>query len=62
MGFTLGKHFAFLAGDYLKIGCTGMKVDEWLEKYRAVGIEAGYTEGEIERYGKLIKFCKNLIE
>ena len=38
-----------------------MTVDEWLEKYKEIGKESGYSDREIQVYGGIIRFIKENI-
>lgn len=50
-----GKHHAIAAGGYISIGCERHTYDEWLESYKKIGEEYGYTPDTIDRYGAWIK-------
>ena len=52
--FSAGKDFAWTADQHIKIGCIYNTVSWWLENYKAVGKENGYTEEQIRLYGKFI--------
>jgi len=53
--FGAGKHTAIAAGGYISIGCERHTYKHWLKHYIKIGEVNGYTEAEIERYGKWIK-------
>lgn len=53
--FTLGQHSGFCYGEYIQIGCEHRSIKDWLQTYKEVGKEHGYTEDEIYNYGLLIK-------
>jgi len=55
ISFQAGKHFAYYADSYIKIGCLCESVSWWLENYKAVGKKEGYSEAEIKRYGSFIE-------
>ena len=56
--FYLGKDFGFYHEGFVEIACEGMQLDEWLENYKKVGKEAGYTDREIERYKDQLDLLK----
>ena len=62
--FTLGKHFGFYYDGYVKIGCIGMNIDEWLEQntIKKIGKENNYTKSQIKAYYLQIKLIKLLID
>lgn len=43
----------------IQIGCVILPAQEWLEKYKEIGIEQQYTEEQIAEYGRLIKFLND---
>jgi len=63
IGFCLGEHFGFMTlhNQYVRIGCKGMSLDDWLLNYQEVGKIEGYTEEEIRRYGVQLKALKEMI-
>ena len=65
--FTLGKHFAYFhrsnaypTGNYLRIGCLGMSLQEWLNKYEEIGKKEGYSRVEVDNYGLMIKLLNHI--
>lgn len=56
VGFYLGKHFGFyhVSSNYLKIGCVGKTLEEWIEEVDEVGRKNNYSEAEIKRYKRMI--------
>lgn len=40
---------------YFKIGCETFPVDHWIENYKQIGMDSGYSAGQIELYGDVIK-------
>jgi hypothetical protein len=51
---TLGAHFYFYHEGYLKIGCKGMSLFEWMLSYEDVGKFQGYSKKQIYLYGTII--------
>jgi len=41
----------------IAIGCKVCIAKKWLENYKSIGKANGYSEREIEKYGKHIKFA-----
>lgn len=58
--FQFNRHFAFHHEGYVKIGCQGMALDEWLDSYEEIGKKEGYTEKEIKAYCLWLKMLKEL--
>src|ERR1700723_1951499 len=56
--FQSNRNFGYCYDGIIQIGCKGMLIDEWLEKYQEIGKEYDYSELEIEIYGDFIKMCK----
>ncbi len=56
--FQANRDFAFHHEGYIKIGCKGMMLDEWLDRYEEIGKEEGYTNQEITMYGHWLKGLK----
>ena len=54
--FGLSRHTITIDGKYLNIGCKTLTIKQWLKQYKEIGKENGYTEEEIEEYGRMIKF------
>jgi uncharacterized protein YjbI with pentapeptide repeats len=54
-GFYCGKDFGFHHEGYVKIGCVGMPLQDWLMKYKEIGKEHGYSGEDIQRYGIMLK-------
>ena len=53
---NLGRHFAFFHEGYLKIGCEGRIIEDWLHCYKEIGASAKYSLEEIKLYKNFIKF------
>ena len=61
--FSLGAHSGFAhfgdqyeGGSYVKIGCRGLSLVDWLENYKAIGKSNGYTDKQIKDYGDFLKY------
>ena len=57
MVFQAGKHTAYATSAGIQIGCKWHDIPIWVEQYKAIGEEAGYTKAEIEDYGKFVKLA-----
>ena len=51
----MSKHNIIKREDRIYIGCQSHPLDYWLENYVAIGKEHGYTNEEIEEYGKVLR-------
>ena len=49
------RHQIVAIDDMVSIGCHKFKLTHWLEHYQQIGKEEGYSDAEIELYGKLLK-------
>ena len=45
---------------FLKIGCKEFSFDYWLENYKQIGKDNGFTTEEIEEYAEYIKLFKKI--
>jgi hypothetical protein len=54
--FQSSKHQAIAADNYIRIGCLYKPVEEWLQDFKQLGKDHGYTAEEIKEYGEFIKF------
>ncbi len=58
MSFQFQKHVAHFIGDgKIQIGCHSHAVDYWMENFKSIGQKEGYSEDEIEQYGRFIRGC-----
>ena len=57
LNFYGGRHTAYATSAGIQIGCMWNYTGWWLENYRHIGKENGYTPQEIEMYGNFIKAC-----
>jgi hypothetical protein len=48
--------------DDIEVGCRRMTLAEWLERFEAVGREAGYTEQQIAEYGIYLRAIRDVLE
>ena len=55
--FQYQGHQAICAGERLTIGCHDKPLAEWACDYEKIGKESGYTELQIQMYGKFIEMC-----
>ena len=55
--FQYQRHQAICAGERLTIGCHDKSLVEWSCDYEEIGREAGYTDLQIQMYGKFIEMC-----
>ena len=55
--FQYQRHQAICAGERLTIGCHDKPLAEWACDYEEIGREAGYTDLQIQMYGKFIEMC-----
>ena len=55
--FRWQRHQAICAGERLTIGCHDKSLVEWSCDYEEIGREAGYTDLQIQMYGKFIEMC-----
>ena len=56
--FQFNRHTAhFLSDNTLQIGCHTHDLKTWLDGYVEIGKKEGYTEREIQEYGRFIKGC-----
>lgn len=44
------------AGSYIKIGCEGYSLKDWLENYEKIGKVNNYTDKQIKDYGDFLKY------
>jgi hypothetical protein len=59
--FLYNRHTAYFTGDgKITIGCHTHSVSQWVTDFTRVGKENGYTDVEIEKYGKFIKGCAKI--
>ena len=56
------RHSIGVIDDDIRIGCQRMTLAEWLERFEAVGREAGYTEPQIAEYGIYLKAIRDVLE
>ena len=54
---SFGRHHAIAAGGYVVVGCERHTYDDWLERYKDIGEENGYSAEEIADYGAWIKLA-----
>jgi UDP-3-O-[3-hydroxymyristoyl] glucosamine N-acyltransferase len=53
--FIGSKHNVYYRGeDKIEIGCRQHEIDYWQQNYARIGTIEGYTEQEIEEYGRYI--------
>ena len=58
LSFQFEKHTAYFYGtDEIRIGCHVHPINHWLEAYKEIGTNEGYTDKQIEMYGDFIKQC-----
>lgn len=56
--FQFGKHAAFYRGlDEIQIGCYKHSIEHWVSNFEAIGKSNGYSNDEIQKYGRFIKSC-----
>ena len=65
--FTLGRHMGWChfsdkydEGSYVRIGCHGYSLKEWLKEYEEIGRKEKYSKKEVERYGIQLKGLKKI--
>jgi hypothetical protein len=56
------RHDIVALDDDIRIGCQRMTLAEWLEQYKAVGHQSGYTEQQIAEYGIYLKAIADVLE
>jgi hypothetical protein len=56
------RHSIVVIDDDIRIGCQRMTLAEWLERFEAVGREAGYTEPQIAEYGIYLRAIRDVLE
>jgi hypothetical protein len=56
------RHSIVVIDDDIRIGCQRMTLAEWLERFEAVGREAGYTEQQIAEYAIYLKASRDVLE
>ena len=56
------RHSIVGIDDDIRIGCERMTLAEWLERFEAVGREAGYTEPQIAEYGIYLKAIRDVLK
>jgi hypothetical protein len=56
------RHSIVVIDDDIRIGCQRMTLAEWLERFEAVGRDAGYTEPQIAEYGIYLKVIRDVLE
>ena len=63
ISFTLGKHFGFaqLSTGYVKIGCEGHSISDWLENVEQIGQANNYTDEQIFDYKYILTFIQDKI-
>ena len=63
ISFTLGKHFGFaqLSTGYVKIGCEGHSISDWLENVEQIGQANNYTNEQLWLYKKMLKLIQKQI-
>jgi len=49
-------------GDMVHIGCEQHTLQHWLDNYKAIGEEAGYSPPDIRLYGKAIKLIAEALK
>ena len=59
--FSLSKDLAVATPSYLAVGCEQHDWKTWLSTFEEIGIEHGYSSGEIENYGKVIKVYAEIL-
>jgi hypothetical protein len=61
LSFIYNKHTAYYFGlNEILIGCHKHSIEHWLENYKTIGKASGYSDIEIEKYGRFIKGCANI--
>ena len=58
--FQFSKHFAFYHEGNVQIGCKFFDLGYWLDNFRTIGENEGYSDKEIEMYGAWLKSLKML--
>jgi len=58
LSFQGDQHFAYCHEDRIRIGCVDRPIKYWVEYYKEIGLDQGYTEQDIEEYGAFIETCK----
>ena len=58
----VSRHSIVAIDDDIMIGCQRMTLAEWLERFEAIGREAGYTEQQIAEYGIYLKAIRDVLE
>ena len=56
------RHSIVAIDDDIRIGCDRMTLAEWLEKFKAVGRWADYTEQQIAEYGIYLGAIRDVLE
>jgi hypothetical protein len=56
----LGKHTITVDDGFLNIGCMSFSIEHWMDNFEEIGKKEGYSEEEIERYGKAINFISEI--
>jgi hypothetical protein len=56
------QHSIVVIDDDISIGCQRMTLAEWLERFEAVGREAGYAEPRIAEYGIYLRAIRDVLE
>ena len=56
------RHSIVVINDDIRIGCQRMTLVDWLERFEAVGREAGYTEQQIAEYGIYLRAIRDVLE
>ena len=44
----------------IRIGCEIYSIEYWLENYKTIGWESGYSKAQIKEYGRYLKLYKKL--
>ena len=61
LSFQYKKHIAYFFGmNEITIGCHKHSIKEWLANFQEIGKQNGYTQQEIDKYGKFIKGCAKI--
>jgi hypothetical protein len=46
----------------VKVGCIEKPINEWLDNYKTIGVEQGYSKSKINEYGIYLEMLAKLIE
>lgn len=63
ISFSLGKHFSYYqpSNKYLRIGCLGESLEEWVTQFKGIGEKNDYSREEIELYGAMINLLNEKV-